>query len=78
MKRKDLSLIFAIVFLSALVSFFISNTLFNKSRTKKEQVEVVQPISAEFATPDKKYFNGDSVNPTQLIEINPSDNTDPF
>lgn len=78
MKNKDLASIILIVGVSALISFFASNALFNKSEKNKEQVEVVQAIKSEFITPDKKYFNGNSINPTRQITIGDTNNPDPF
>lgn len=78
MKRKDISTVVVIVVIAALISFFLANAIFNKSRTKKEQVEVVQAINSEFPTPDKKFFNSDSINPTQIITVGRGNNSKPF
>lgn len=78
MKRKDISVIIAIVFLTGLVSFWVSNALFNKARTTKDEVEIVQPITSDFIKPEQKYFNGNSINPTQTIIVGETTNPDPF
>ena len=78
MKQKDIDAIITIVFISGILSFFISNALFAPPKNLKTQVEVVEPISAEFSQPDKKYFNQDSVNPTQTITIGDGENQQPF
>jgi hypothetical protein len=78
MKQKDIALIIFIVVISSVISFFLSNLLFSGSKNRKQLVEVVEPISAEFHTPDKQYFNDKSVDPTQLIKIGENTNQDPF
>jgi hypothetical protein len=78
MRKKDITTVIAIVILASIISFSISNILFNKSQTKKEQVEVVQAISSDFVKPDSKYFNSNSLNPTRTITIGDTSNPKPF
>lgn len=78
MKQKDIALIMIIVFISAVMSLIISNILFASPKNRQQKVEVVQPITADFNTPDTKYFNNNSFDPTQLIEIGNSSNPNPF
>jgi len=78
MKQKDIALILVIVFVSGFFSFFVSRYLLVPSDVRTAQVEVVEPITAEFAEPDKKYFNAKSINPTQTIEIGGNGNEAPF
>ena len=78
MKQKDIALIIIIAFVSAIVSFFVSKTIFASPSSRSQQVEVVQPIDTAFPSPDSKYFNSNSVDPTQLIQIGNNNNTNPF
>ena len=78
MKQKDLGLILVIVFMSAVLSLILSNLVINKSGKNRQEVEVVEPITAEFKQPSDKYFNERSINPTQLIRIGESENPTPF
>ncbi len=78
MKQKDLALIIVVVFISVVVAFFVSNLFIATPESRSQQVEVVAPITDEFVEPDKKYFNEQSVNPTQLIEIGEITNPNPF
>jgi len=78
MKQKDIALIIVIVFVSGIVSFFASNTLFASPKNREQKVEKVEAITADFPTPDKKYFNSESIDPTQLIQIGESTNPNPF
>jgi hypothetical protein len=77
-KQKDISLIIIVSFVSAMMSFFLSNALISTPENRQQQVSVVEPITAEFPEPDKKYFNEKSVNPTQLIRIGDTDNPNPL
>lgn len=77
MKQKDYILIAIIVFLGAIISIGISKVFIGGEKTI-QKAEVVQPISADFPEPDKKYFNSEAFNPTLTIEIEDNDNTAPF
>jgi hypothetical protein len=77
MKQNDIALLIIVVFISAIGSFFLSGVLFNTNNLS-ENVETVQPISAEFMEPDKRVFNTDAINPTQLIRIGEGSNERPF
>ncbi len=78
MKQKDLALIIVVVFLSVIVSLFVSKWLINSPKNQHEQVEVTQKLSSNFQQPSSKYFNSKSVDPTQLIRIGDSTNGSPF
>jgi hypothetical protein len=74
-------LIIVVGIVSAVISVVASNFLINPSNNRKQEAEVVEPISAEFNVPtsDNKYFNKDAVNPTKLIQIGDNSNkTAPF
>jgi len=68
MKKNDITLVVACIVVGGAFSLVVSNLLINPS-TKKEKVEVVEKISSEFPEANKKYFNADSINPTQVIQI---------
>jgi hypothetical protein len=78
MKQKDIALIVVIVFFSAVVSLFISKAIFASPKNRQQEVEVVQPITADFPDPDTRYFNEHSFDPTQQINIGQGTNPDPF
>jgi hypothetical protein len=69
MKQKDIALIVVVVIISGFLSFFVSEKLFGGEKNRSVQVKTVEAISTEFNTPDKKYFNDQSINPTQTIII---------
>ncbi|MEI7632458.1 MAG: hypothetical protein WCJ60_04010 [bacterium] len=78
MKKKDLSLIFFIVVASIILSVLISSKIISSPNNRQQKVEIVDKISSSFIQPDTKYFNKDSVNPTQTIQIGGDPNTKPF
>ncbi len=78
MKQKDIAMIIVIAFVSAVVSFVVSNKLFVTPSNRQQQVEVVDPITSSFQTPDAKYFNSSSINPTQSSNVGGDTNQNPF
>lgn len=69
MKQKDIALILVVVIIAGFSSFFISKKLFAGEKNRSEEVKTVEAISTEFTQPDPKYFNDQSINPTQTIII---------
>ena len=78
MKQKDVALIIVIAFISAVVSFLVSNKLFVTPSNRQQQVEVVDPINDSFQSPDKKYFNANSVDPAPTSQVGTDTNQNPF
>jgi hypothetical protein len=78
MKQKDIAVIAIIIFISAIFSYVISNKLFAAPASREQTVDIVQPISSAFPQPDKAFFNSGAYDPTQLIQIGQSNNTNPF
>jgi hypothetical protein len=78
MKQKDLTLIGIVIFVSIIISLIVSNKIFSSSGSHEQQVQVVPTITANFQKPNRNYFNSSSIDPTQLIQISPSNNSAPF
>ncbi len=78
MKRKDLAFLLVVVLISVVFSLLVSKLIFGSPESRQESVEVVQPITANFPQPDKRYFNSSSFDPTKLIVIGQNANPDPF
>lgn len=78
MKQKDIAIIIVVVFVSGVLSYFISSALFASPESLETKVEVVEPITADFPEPDERYFNTNSVNPTLTITIGDGQNQQPF
>jgi hypothetical protein len=78
MKKNDLAIVIVATIFSAIVSLGASRFLFNSSG-RQQTVEVVPRISASFPTTlDKTYFNDNSIDPTQFIQIGNNTNPNPF
>lgn len=73
MKQKDIALIMVTVFISAVLSIVLSRFLFANPQSRKQTAEVVDVITPEFSAPPKKYFNENSINPTQPITLGTED-----
>lgn len=78
MKQKDVALVIVIAFISAIASFLISGRIFVTPTNRQQKVEVVDVIDSNFQTPSPKYFNTQSVDPTQLVQIGDNNNQNPF
>ena len=78
MKQKDIAVIVSIAVISAVVSFIASNKIFVTPSNRAQEVEVVDPINADFQTPNKKYFNSSSINPTPNPTVGGESNDNPF
>lgn len=78
MKQKDIAMIILLAAIAGLASFFISRAVFASSTAREQKAEVVDSISTTFTLPSTKYFNEESINPTQLIQIGDGTNNNPF
>jgi ABC-type anion transport system duplicated permease subunit len=78
MKQKDLALILVIAVIGGIASIFVSKIIFVNPKNREQQVEVVQPITADFPPPSSAYFNSNALDPTELITIGSNANPNPF
>lgn len=78
MKQKDIALIIVVSAVSAVFALLLSNYLIGTPESRQQKAEKVDKITTEFKTPDKKYFNEQSIDPTQLIRIGDNANNTPF
>lgn len=78
MKQKDLTLLIVVVVVSAILSLVVSHFIFASPANRQQKVDVVEAISSTFPQPDAHYFNSNSVDPTQLIQIGNTTNPNPF
>lgn len=72
MKQKDYILIGATAVFSAVMSFVISGIFISPPDQRSQTAEVVEVITDQFTPTASQYFNENSVNPTQLIQISPN------
>jgi hypothetical protein len=79
MKQKDITLIAVVVIVSAVLSFVASRMIFSSPNNRHMQAEYVTPITTDFnGHLSDKYFNANSINPTQTINIGTDSNATPF
>lgn len=78
MKQKDIALIIVIAAVSGIASFFISGKLFVTPSNRQQKVEVVDTINTTFEQPNSKYFNTQSNNPAETIQLGSGNNANPF
>ena len=78
MKQKDYALVLVIIFFSGIISFFISGKIFVTPSNRQQKVQTVDVIDSSFQKPSEKYFNKDSVDPAQLVQIGDNNNQNPF
>jgi hypothetical protein len=78
MKAKDIGIIAIVAIVSGVFSIILSNVFISTDSDKSQKAEVVDEISADFVRPDTRYFNEQSVNPAQIIQVDQDPNTDYF
>ena len=78
MKRKDLLLIAVVIILATVISIIVSSVFISSESDRQQSVETVDALPSEFDRPGDDYFNEESVNPTQVIEIGEDANNQPF
>jgi hypothetical protein len=78
MKQKDYALILVIIAFSGIISFVISGKIFVTPSNRQQKVQTVDVIDSSFQKPSEKYFNQDSVDPAQLLQIGDNNNQNPF
>lgn len=78
MKQKDVMLIIVLSIFSAVISVIVSNFVIVPKKSFNQKAAVVDPITADFAELNKKYFNKDSIDPTKTIQIGDNSNSKIF
>jgi hypothetical protein len=78
MKQKDIALIIVVAGIAAFASIFASKLIFASANNRQQQAEVVDAVTTDFVKPSDKYFNANSIDPTQLIQIGDVTNNNPF
>lgn len=78
MKQKDVALIIIIIAFSGIISLLISTKIFVTPSNRQQQVQTVDVIDSSFQKPSEKYFNKDSIDPVQLVQIGDNNNQNPF
>ena len=78
MKQKDIALIIVIAVVSGAASYTASHFLFATPKNRQQKVAMVDAITTDFTTPNAKFYNNSSIDPTRLVEVGNGNNTNPF
>jgi peroxiredoxin len=78
MKQKDLTFLIVSIFIGITLSIIVAKLVINTSSNIQQQVVVVPSITTNFQQPNTKYFNSNAIDPTQIINIAPSNNQNLF
>lgn len=78
MKQKDIITLIVTAFFSIVLSIVVSKLVFSKPSNTSQQVDVIPVVSTNFSTPNSQFFNNKSIDPTQIINIGPSNNQTVF
>lgn len=78
MKQKDILTLVAVAIFSGVLSLVLTKFVVNTPEKRSQEVETINAITADFPKPDSKYFNTQSVDPAQPVEIGTSTNPNPF
>ena len=79
MKQKDILTIIVTAIVAIVAAIILSKYLFSSNPSSlNEPVYVVPSISDNFPIPSNKYFNSQSIDPTQIINIAPGNNQNIF
>lgn len=78
MKSKDIQIIILVAVISAIMSLLLSGVFFSTPEDRAQTVETAEPIVTDFQRPTSDYFNAQSINPAQDIEIGQDPDSNPF
>ena len=78
LKQSDIATLIIVVALAMSIAYLIGNALINTPDSRSVMVEQVEPISDTLTPPSERVFVDDFINPTELIEIQNSNNQNPF
>ena len=78
MRGKDIQIVLLVAVVSAIASILLSDTLFSTPEDRSQKVETAEAISSDFQQPDSTYFNGQSFNPAENIDVGQDPGSNPF
>ena len=78
MKKNDIAIIVAVAIVAGVFSFIVAKMIFGGEQKFSLTAPTVDAISADFKTPEKTYFNKDSIDLTKDITVQANDNNKPF
>ncbi len=78
MKQKEIVSMIVAGFVGIILAIIVSKLIFIAIGSNSQQIDIVPRISTTFPLPNKQYFNNNSIDPTPLINIGPSNNSSIF
>ena len=78
MKQKDIIPIVIAVVAGIAVAIIADKVLFSNNAAQYTNVDNVPAIRTDFPMPSTAYFNSQSIDPTQIINISPNNSQQPF
>ncbi len=78
MKKNDIAIIVGVAIVAGIFSYAVASFIFGGDKQYKLDAPEVQAITADFQSPDKKYFNKESLDLTKDITVQINTNNQPF
>mgnify|MGYP000241717513 CR=1 FL=1 len=78
MKGRDLQIILLVAVISGIASVLLTDVFFSSEADRSQKVETAEKITTNFDRPDDLYFNANSFNPAQQIQIGQDPGSNPF
>ncbi len=78
MKKADIAMIILIASISALIAYFVAESVIGSPKQSDVTVKTAEPISSEVSDPDSSIFNKDAINPTVERRTGQSSDSLPF
>jgi hypothetical protein len=69
MKRSDIAMIILIASISALIAYFVADSVIGDVQEETVKVKTADPITADVEKPDPTVFNSNAINPTVEVII---------
>ena len=69
MKKNDIAIIVGVAIVAGIFSYAVASFIFGDDKQYKLDAPEVQAITADFQSPDKKYFNKESLDLTKDITV---------
>lgn len=71
MKKTDIAMIILIAFVSVMIAFFVTRSIFGNSATESVKVKTIEKMTSSVTEPDPKIFNSNAINPAVEAQITP-------
>jgi hypothetical protein len=73
MKKNEIALLVLVVGICLICGYWAGQSVLGNPVSKAVQIEDIEVISSDVATPDSRIFNDSSINPTVPVNVNIDD-----